>query len=115
MNVIVCQWACPVLKLQACTARVTPPIRSPTQTVCCQRPWAKMLSVGGRGGRCITPRSVGSTDEGEPGEPVGHEVDPEDVDREERDGEPDEGRQEDRPDLAELLVSMYRTNLRMLS
>ena len=60
-------------------------------------------------------RLRGLDTEGEPRQAVGHEVDPQDVHRQERNREPDERGQEHDPDLPELLVSRYRTNRRMLS
>ena len=41
----------------------------PTQTAWTPRPWANTPSVGGRGGRCMTSRSSGSTDSARPGRP----------------------------------------------
>ena len=41
----------------------------PTQTMCCHMPPAKMLSRGGRGGRCMTFPSAGSAASARPGSP----------------------------------------------
>ena len=54
VNTMVCQCASRSWIAQACAQQATPPpISSPTQRMCCHMPWAKMLSFGGRGGRCM--------------------------------------------------------------
>ncbi len=68
--------------------------------MCCQTPCAKMDSLRGRGGRCITFELGGFAGQCQPGQAVRHEVDPQDLDRRQRNRQPEERREEDRPDLA---------------
>ena len=74
-------------------------------------PWSPMSqprapvmtgSSGLRGGRSMMFGSTGSTPEGQGRQAVGHQVDPEDLDGQERHREADQGRDEHDQDLAEV-------------
>ena len=55
---------------------------------------------GGRGGRCMMSALRRLGGEREARKPVGHQVDPQDLDRQQRQRQPEQRCQEDRPDLA---------------
>ena len=86
----------------ACTASVTPPMSRPTQTACCQSPRAEDRRVR-------PPRrpahgvAVGRLDaEREGRRAVRDEVDPEDLDGQQRQGQAQEGSQHHDPDLGRV-------------
>ena len=83
VKTIVCQCQ-PASMATAWTASVTPPISRPTQTACCQRPAPMIDASGGRGGRCHGVPVGGLDAQRERRRTVSDEVDPEDLDGDER-------------------------------
>ena len=68
----------------------TPPISSPTQTMCCHSPCAKMLSLR-RPRRALHDAALGRLGgQRQAGQAVGDQVDPQDVDRQQRDRQAEE-------------------------
>ena len=102
VNTMVCQCAWPVCRAQACTARHSPPMSRPTPNMCCHMPCANRLSRGARGGRCMMPALGWLGRQCQAGQAVGHQVDPQDVDGQQRNGQQQQRREEDGPDLARV-------------
>ena len=112
-------WPCvlPWAMAPACTDRQSPAISRPMKRMCCHMPWANTALAGraGRGGRCITPRLGGLGRQRQPGEPMGNQVDPEEVNRLQRDGMRNNGASKMVQISPELPTIAQRMNLRRLS
>ena len=70
-----------------------------TTTTRCHRPSPRTLCAGGRGGRLIDVGRDGFRPDGDSGDPVGEQVDPEDLCGDEWNDEPEEGAEEHDEDL----------------
>ena len=115
VKMMVCQFSLPASIAQTIDRIESPPIKRPTQSICCHIPWAKILSSGGRGGRCIIPRSTGSADNANPGKPSVTRL----IQRiwigRSGIGKPKNGAKNSVHISPELLVMVYFINLRILS
>ncbi len=115
VTAIVCHPSWPVRQPHTATPNTSRPIRIPSQTICPPSPRANTPSEGLCGGRCIAPRSAGSTLMPRPSTPSVTRFSQRSWNGENSSGSPMSGAAKTASTLPRLPASENLMNFRMLS